>query len=89
MRNVIAEWLWFMSPIGILTFLLTAAVLVGCAPIAPRADAASFEARECVLGVANANAVMNRDTFKDPVDSLITAAIDKSQGWRCPTGERS
>jgi len=90
MRNAIAEWLWFMSPLGILTFLLTAAILVGCAPVASRGDTASFEARDCVLGVRHADQVMSREAFRDPVDALITAAIDAPHGsWQCPAGERT
>jgi hypothetical protein len=90
MRNVLAEWLWFMSPLGIPAFLLSAAILVGCAPIGSRGDTASFETRDCVLGVNHAEQVMNREVFRDPVDALITAAIDTPHGsWQCPTGDRS
>ncbi|HZP11548.1 MAG TPA: hypothetical protein VFB36_03895 [Nevskiaceae bacterium] len=90
MRNAIAEWLWFMSPMGILTLLLTAAILVGCAPAPTRADQASFEARDCVLGVTHGEQVLNREVFRDPVDALITAAIDAPRGsWQCPAGERT
>lgn len=90
MRNAIAEWLWFMSPMGILTLLVTAAILVGCAPMASRGDAAAFEAPGCVLGVKDAEKVMNHEAFRDPVDALITAAIDAPHGnWQCPTGAQS
>jgi len=69
---------------------MTAAILVGCAPTPTRADQASFEARDCVLGVDHADRVMSREAFRDPVDALITAAIDAPRGnWQCPAGERT
>jgi hypothetical protein len=80
---------WSITPGGLLSVALIA-LLVGCAPFAPRGDAASLQASECVLGVRGGERVMSHEVFRDPVDSLITAAIDSQSGsWQCPAGERS
>ena len=76
--------LWSITPGGLLSVVLIALVLAGCAPLSPRGDAASFEASTCKLGVAHADQVMSREVFRDPVDALITAAIDAPKGtWQC------
>ncbi len=54
--------------------------LAACA-VAPSSDP------HCVLGSGNARQVMAQSTFDDPVDSLITAAVDSGHGWQCPRSE--
>ena len=67
-----------------LFWVLIAALLVACAYTGER-DESLRAAPNCVLGVANAPAVMTADAWADPMDALITRAIDEDRkGWRCP-----
>lgn len=79
------DWLWRVTPGGLISIVLIAAVLAGCAAPLPQAGAASHAARDCVLGVNHASQMLDRETFRDPVDSLITASIDQGRDtWACP-----
>jgi hypothetical protein len=58
------------------TAAVLALAMTACA-VAPSTDS------KCVLGSTNASQVMSQSTFEDPVDSLITAAVDSGHGWQC------
>ena len=86
---MIENLLWRITPGGLLSLVIIL-MLAGCAPVSTRAELGGFEARDCVLGVAHAEEVMKRQVFHDPVDALITAAVDSPHGsWQCPADARS